>query len=208
MVRVTCTLRDDGAKFNPLLFQEAYDRRKLERKLTLLASGRALPRAEVDLRPILVPTPATAPGPLYRWFDQLLADAEVGAIFNWDDNVAHESRQRVWSDDVTFWGDGRIDLRRANVDVLEAMLEDIGPGLAKLLLAPAPADRSANALQAALVPIDAEIRQRVAARLTYDAMRYAITIDTAAGGDHRRWYVVARIDSGEVDILHRSQLTW
>ena len=59
-----------------------------------------------------------------------------------------------------------------------------------------------------LLAVDAEIRGRVAARLTFDAERYAVEIKTSIHADRRRWYVVAHIHAGEIDVWHRSRLTW
>ncbi len=92
--------------------------------------------------------------------------------------------------------------------VLEAVLEDIRPGLAKKMLAARPADRSVNFLPTALTSVDAEIRQRVASRLTFDAHHYALRIDTTIDADRRRWYVVAQIHKGRVNVLHRAPITW
>ena len=206
-VAVHCTIYDDAAKFNPNAFQRCDRQPLLKRKLTSLASRRSLPRATVDLKPLLTRR-SDGSGTLYRWYDQFLSGVEPGSMFRWNEELEDHRQRPVWSDVVTFWGDGRIDLRRVDQDVLEAVLEDIRPGLARLLLAARPADRSIDFAEAALTRVHAEIRQKVAARLTYDAHRYAIRMDTAIGADRRRWYVVAEMNDAEVSVLHRSRLTW
>ena len=70
-----------------------------------------------------------------------------------------------------------------------------------------PTDRSVNFLPTALTSVDAEIRQRVASRLTFDAHHYALRIDTTIDADRRRWYVVAQIHNGRVNVLHRAPIT-
>lgn len=205
-VAVECTLRDDAAKFNPLLFAKPHQQVQLVRKLDTLAVRKSLPSAQVTLRPIVVESSSESQ-PLYRWFDQILHSVEPGALFNWDENSGVESRP-VWSDVLTFWGDGRIDLRRVDVVLLEAALSDIRPGLARQMLSVRPKDRALDFTRTALIKVHAEIRQRVAARLTFDARRYAIRMDTSIGPDRRRWYVVAEMDPDKLNVLHRSQLTW
>ncbi len=206
-VGARCTIRDDAAKFNPIWFQRPDQELLLLQRLGALQTRRGLPPATVRLQPIICDRGETD-GRLYWWYDQILSDVSPGMVFpiaQQDDVIAPSP---VWSDVVTFWGDGRIALRRVDLDVLEAALEDIQPGLAKILLSARPSDPSVDFTQTALIGVNAEIRQRVAERLALRAHRYAITIDTAIRGDHRRWYVVARIDKGDVTILHRSRQTW
>ena len=205
--RIECVIRDDGAKFNPLPFQEPHPPPRLARKLSTLGAKLGLPRAKVKLRPVVGDSTDSALR-RYRWYDQILSDVEPGVLFRWDESVGDYLTKPVWSDVITFWGNGRIDLRRAQADVLEVALEDIRPGLGRTILSARPDDPSIKLLQTALIGVHAEIRQQVAARLTYDARRYAIRIDTIIGADRRRWYVVARIDGNEISIQHRSQLTW
>lgn len=206
-VVVTCAVRDDGARFNPLQFQDDPQRPRLERKLALLATKLSLPPARVELRPIV--TERARPAAVrYRSYDQLLDDLEPESIFRWDERVDSERGKLAWSDVVTLWGDGRIDLWRANEPVLEAVLEDIRPGLGRAMLATRSVKPSQDLLAAALTRVDAEIRQEVAARVTYDARRYALRIDTTIHADRRRWFIVATIHEGRVKVLHRSQLTW
>lgn len=205
-VLVRCVMRDDGVKFNPLRFSAPSDRSRLERKLELLATRSHLPDVRVDLQPILSETKADKSTSLYRWFDQLFSEVEPGELFRINEDESSPSA--AWSDVVTFWGDGRVDLRRASPEVLEAALEDIRPGLAKSIIAKRKPPPAINVLEQALVDIDAEIRQEAASRLTYDARRYAVTIDTKVGGDRRRWYVVVTINDKLMVLHHRSQMLW
>lgn len=206
-VTVRCTIRDDAAKLNPLMFQRPDQQPKLVRRLTALGVYRSLPPAKVSLKPV-VTTSSSWTGAVYHWYDQILTDIEPGMVFQWNEDPGGSYSAPVWSDAVTFWGDGRIDLRRVDANVLETALQDIRPGLAGLLLAARPADRSVNFLQTALTRVHAEIRQQVATRLTYNGRRYAVRINTTVNADTRRWYIVARIEDGKALVLHRSQLRW
>ncbi len=202
-VTVVCTVRDDAARFNPRPLQRPDQQHKLERALTMLGPRRALPTVKVSLRPVVTKSSASSEA-VYHWFDQLLTDVEPGALFRWDEQIDRS----VWSDVITFWGDGRIDLRRVDEAVLEAALSDIRPGLARILLAARGADRSIDVRAKAMIGVPGEIRNRVAERITFDARRYALRIDTVVHADRRRWYVVANIIDGEIQVHHRSQLTW
>lgn len=206
-VEVHCVLGDDAAKFNPVLFQRPDQNAMLTRKLNTLAQRKGLTAASVSLQP-LSGTPNSVRGaPLYRWFDQLLIDAEPNAFFRWTTYEADRSTP-VWSDLVTFWGDGRADLRRANADVLEAVLEDIQPGLARALLKSRPAERSANFLPTALIDVPAELRATVMNRIGFDLRRYCLRLQTGVTADRREWYFVQQMDGRTSRELHRSQLTW
>lgn len=207
IVKVQCTIRDDGAKFNPRLFERPDQQRRLARKLTLLANTKRLPPARVGLRPTVTSNTSES-GSLYRWFDQILTNIEPGMLFPWNKGDADSDPGLVWSNAVTFWGDGRVDLRRVDMDTLEVVLEDIQPGLGRRMLSARPADRSVDFRQSALSRIPAELRQKVAARVTYNGGRYAIQIDTMIHADRRRWYVVAQFNGGDFSVLHRSRLTW
>lgn len=205
---VRCSLGDDAAKFNPVLFQRPDQTSILTRKLKLMAERKALRTAEVSLRPLVADSGATKGAGLYRWFDQLLDDMEPGVLFRWTGNDSQEVDAPVWSDVMTFWGDGRIDLRRVDSDVLETVLEDLQPGLAHSMLKARTADRSVNFLPTALIDVPAELRSSVTERIGYDLRRYALRIQTAVGSDRRQWYVVLRADGRSTKVLHRSQPTW
>lgn len=199
---VHCTLTDDAAKFNPNLFQRSDQEALLIRKLNLLGQQHGL-QSRTLLQPIRADKDVQ--GARFQWFDQLLTGVEPGEIFRLDGSIVGTP---VWSDVVTFWGEGKIDVRRVAPQVLEATLEDIQSGLAAKILATRNADRSADFLAAALVTVPAENRQKVSDRLTFDAKRYSLSIETKIGADVRRCYVVARIDRNKIDVLHRSAITW
>jgi hypothetical protein len=205
-VRVSATIQDDAAKFNPYRFQRSEQDVLLERKLGHIQAMGGLPATSVKLRPLPVERGNDA-AHAYRWFDQLLDDVQPGAVFDWGEESG-EPQRRCWSDAVTLWGDGRVALRRVRREVLEAALEDIRPGLAGKLLRHRLSDRAINFLSEALAEVDAEVRDRVAQRVTFDAHRFAIVVETAIEGDRRGWYVVAEIADGDVAVLHRSRMTW
>lgn len=204
-VAVRCTIRDDADKLNPILWQRDDQQSTLVRKLQSVQSGLGLPRARFQLRPMLAES-ADHPGPRYHWFDQLLFAESAEGFFRWDEE--NSERSAVWSDVLTFWGDGRVALRRASPAVLEAALEDLRPGLGRILLAARGKEPGVDFMPAALTRVDAELRPQVAARVTFDAQRYALRLDTTLGGDRRRWYVVAEVRDHALNVLHRSRVTW
>jgi len=207
-VMVHVVLGDDAAKFNPILFQRPDQMSVLARKLNELAARKALRVAQVSLRPLVVDSATRAGAGLYRWFDQILVDAEPGVLFRWPEGALQEVDAPVWSDVATFWGDGRVDLRRVDADTLETALEDLQPGLARSILKARPADRSVNFLQTALIDVPAELRSAVSGRIGYDLRRYALRIETAVDSDRRQWYVVLQAEGQSARVLHRNQLTW
>lgn len=202
---VRCVVDDDGGKFSPVLFQRDDQRDSLERKLKLLAWHTGLSSSYVHLRPLMTPHgDAVGHGERrYRTFDQLIDASGAVEIFHLAGAPA-----TTWSDVLTLWGDGRIDLRRAPEAVLESALEDLRPGLGRELLARRPPDRSSDFREAALARIDAELRPAVAARITFGGRRYALDVDTAIGADRRRWYLVVEAGEESVHVLHRSAVTW
>ncbi len=210
-VAIACDIRDDGAKLNPALWPRDDQKDKLIRKLEGLALSRNLAGTTVRPRPTRPPrltTPnAGNQGSRYIWFDQLFQDLPAGMLVGWQDDMDNGDDESVWSDVLTLWGSGRVDIRRTTHDILEAALEDIRPGLGSALLAQRSADRSVNFLQGALATLDGDVRQKVAQRVAFDLRRYAITIETGIGGDRRRWYVVAQ-GGEDLHVLHRSQIRW
>ncbi len=203
---VRCVLRDDASKFNPNLFPRADQQNILRRKLSLLRDQLSLPPVQPLIKPLSTKN-ASAAGAVFYGFDQLFTGIAPGAIIRWS-NDSGADVSNVWSDMITFWGDGRVNLRRVNETVLEAVLEDVEAGLGRRILDARTTDRTMNFLQAGLIGVSAEIRERVASRLTIDSHRYSIMIETSLEADRRRWLVVAVIDQGEFQLLHRSQLTW
>jgi hypothetical protein len=205
-VVANCVIQDDGAKFNPRLFQRDDQYTTLQRKLTTLSQDLGLPAAGIKLRPIQSQS-SEEPTDRYQWFDQVVHEASPTSLFHWEEYHG-ASAQPVWSDALTFWGDGKVDVRRAPAAVLEATLDDLRPGLGRAIYAARAQDPSANFLAAGLAKVEAELRQQAAGRLTFNAHRYALTIDTRINADRRRWYIIAHIDGNQVTILHRSRITW
>ena len=200
-ISVAAFIQDDGSKLSLLPWSLESDGAKLTHKLAMLGGSFSLSTPRIELRPLEVGTTRLQ---RYRWFDQLFTDAQPGQFIRLDDH----RENKVWSDAVTFWGDGRIDLRRVSAQVLEVALEDIQPGLASRILAARPKGLADNALDVALTPVHAELRQQVASRLAYNLHRYSLELTTSAHADRKRWYIVATIQKGRCDVLHRSQVTW
>lgn len=204
-VHVYCRITDDGAKFNPNLFPRPDQANLLARKLIMLATRSGLQAAALNPRPIVTEYGST-PGRRYASLDQIV-DGDGALVHHWQ--IADYQRPNfAWSDVLTCWGDGRVDLRRAGRDALEAALDDLAPGLSSKLLAARPAQPGVNYLQAALERVDAGIRPQVAQRITGNAHRYAVRLNTDIEGDVRRWYVVATIKNSKAIVLHRSRVTW
>lgn len=202
-VVAVCTITDDATKLDPNRWPRPDQGVVLARKLRALGDRRGLP-GRVEIKPVSVDSP-DKPGRPYHGFDQLVADADPMSLMPWG---AQEGESPTWSDVVTLWGDGRIALRRADPEILDIVLEDIRPGLGRALLADRPRRRDVDFVQTALIRVDAELRQRVAERITFDARRYALAITTIVGGDRRHWYVVAGVEKGRLTVLQRSQVTW
>jgi hypothetical protein len=202
-VFLQCRIHDDAAKFNPRLFGLVGQEHLLSRTVAELGGRLAMPPAKIDLQPTL--TLDSQSRPTYVWFDQFFADLDPGALLPLD---WHDRTHRTWSDALTLWGDGRVDLRRASVDVLNAALADLQPGLAAAMLSVRPTDKSRDFLQTALAKAPAEIREQVAARVGFDLRRYSIYLETSIAGDRRSWYIVAQHGSKGLSILHRGQVSW
>lgn len=200
-------IADDAAKFDPRMFQRPGDEHKLIRALDTLRMRFRLPDVAVSLKPQLA---AAEVGPVrrYHWYDQLLTDVKPGAVFRLQAPQDAIQPRPVWSDAVTFWGDGRVDLRRVTAPALEAALSGLRPGLTRQILARRPRDPAMDFTQSALTAVEAELRTSVAARLTFDAKRYAIEMTTHVEDETRRWYVVATITETDLTVHHRSRITW
>lgn len=200
-VHVSAFLRSDAGKLNPTRWQRFDQQGLLSRKLMGLQQ-----RFLLSGRPQLQPILSEEAGGRYRWFDQVIGDAEPESFFPWGERRG-ASDPSVWSDVLTFWGDGKIDLRYAGADVLESALDDLRSGLGATLLT-AKSTKSKDAITAALFGIPEDIRNQVAECLTYDSKRFAIQLQTSIGGDRRRWFIVASLGGEKPQVLHRSQLTW
>ncbi len=200
----TCDVRvrvtDDGAKFDVNAFADDGSERQLKRKLRRLARSVRMPMPELDIRPVVDEEALDRRIP---WFDQLFDHVQPTEVFRWDDT----SVDAVWSDVISCFGSGRVDLRRASLPVLSAMLDDLDRGLARRLLQ----DRNRNSdskTSTVLADLAPGIQSEVQSRIGYDLQRYALSITTSIGGDTRRWYVVATINESGTDIHHRGQLQW
>lgn len=204
---VECRLRDDSARFNPRFFQKDSDQTLLSRKLNLLLTDHGL-GGRVTLQPLAKKQDSEKTETRYVWYDQLLSCVQPGDFFLWDVPTGGPSNKVVWSDVVTLWGDGRVNTSRASEAVLHAALDDIRPDLARLIVKARRKNSTDDPALSALRDVPAELRGRVHERVTVDAVRFAIRLDTRVGHDHRRWYVVAEIKTGDMEVLHRSQLTW
>lgn len=202
-VHVQALLRSDAAKLNPTHWHRPDQQGVLLRKLSTLQQRFSL-SGRPDLRPI-----AGDESPMrYRWFDQIVGDADPESFFRWDEQRSVSGSDTVWSDVITFWGDGKIDLRFANADMLEAVLEDLRPGLAGTILSAKKANPARDVMASAPANVSDDIRNQIAERLTFNAKRFAIRLQTSIGADRRQWYLVVNLGGEKPQVLHRSQLTW
>lgn len=197
-VHIACRVTNDGAKLDVGAFAD--DQRGLKRALQTLARGAGMDDDAIAPTPIDIGQ-GNAARP-YVWFDQLLDNPGPGTIFRWGEDTS-----LVWSDVVTCFGSGRVDVRRAPRMVLEAALNDIDRTMAGKLVAVRRKSPGADP-RSALASYDGDLRRRTETRLDYDMHRYALTMDTAIGADKRRWYVVATITEDAIDVHHRGPITW
>jgi hypothetical protein len=209
-------IQDDAAKFDPAAFPEKDQQDLLGRKLRRLMQAERLPSVAFDFRPMASPVRRPAPAirpsaqpKVYLWFDQLFTPAGPHEVFRWSEEALEpSSRDPVWSDRVTLWGDGRVDVRRAPQAVLEAMLDDLNVGLAADIVAARSASRNPDVVQQALAGLGQSVRAQASGRIAYGLNRYALTIHTSIGRDRRRWYVVATCSQARAAVHHRSPITW
>ena len=204
-------VRDDGAKFDVAAFAQKQQKRLLETKLQSLERALHLPRLRIRLQPI--DTPEASTYRRYVWFDQLFDAPYAHRIFTVTDTTAHPPR---WSDAVTLFGDGRLDLRRAESEVIDAMLGDLVPGLGRQL--PPIAQRNARNARDLLTDVLADLDERTAntllARVSWDVGRYALGLRTAIRTDDgresdvRRWYVVATLGQTKPTVHYRGLIRW
>ena len=208
---VELRLRDDGAKFDVAAFAQERQQRSLETKLKTLERALRLPRLRARLQPI--DSSASSSLRRYVWFDQLFDAPYAHRIFTVTDTARHPPR---WSDAVTLFGDGRLDLRRAESEVIDTMLGDLVPGLGRQL--PPVAQRNARNARGLLTDVLADLDERTAkallARVTWDVGRYALGLRTAIRSrdgresDVRRWYVVATLGQTEPIVHYRGLIRW
>ncbi|MBN1510669.1 MAG: hypothetical protein JXB13_01520 [Phycisphaerae bacterium] len=203
---VWCRIADDGGKFNVAAFATPEQDRTLASNLRRLQRSLSLPAARVDLRPSEA-GPDEPAVPRYVWFDQVLADRSPDGVFRDPADASEDTL--AWSDVVTFFGDGRVDVRRARPEVLRAVLADVGPQAADAILAARHHATESATLAELLQKVGPEDRERVQSRIALDLQRYALTIETRIGSDCRRWYVVATLAHGRVQhVNYRGQIVW
>lgn len=206
---VRVLIQDDGAKFNVLPWAEERSLTLLRRKLETLGRDLGLPALTIEPRLVRFDgqEASSKPSPVRPargsealvTFDQLFREAPAPAVFHW--HLEADALEPVWSDYVSLFGDGRMDLKNADRKLVELALGDIRAGLK-------PSPRGAGAADDAWAGLGPGTRSRVAARTGYGLDRYALTLQTAIGSDVRRWYVVATLKNGAMTLHHRRQITW
>lgn len=202
---VHCRVAYDAAKLDVTAYAGKGQTVMLERKLRDLGRRMDLPDVKVDARPIHKSWRKRERLASYVWFDQLFVDPEVGAYFNTIYPEASESEPVSWSDVVTLWGDGRVDVRYAPDDVLRVVLSDVDRSAAEQIIA-ARAEGDENPMPRDL---DGSIDKQVRDRLTTNSNRYALTLETAIDADRRSWYVVAEVGGTRIRKIHyRGQVRW
>ncbi|MCP4589436.1 MAG: hypothetical protein GY842_01700 [bacterium] len=210
--RMSGVIVSDAAKFNVAAFAGEKDRGLLERKLEALGRRLELPPVRIDLRPVQSRGSRGGGGPRYRWYDQLFRNPVPETIHSWREQQTagnEGSAGLAWSDVVTLFGDGRVDVRYAHPEVLRIAIEDLDPGAAQAIAEQRTRNEKASEGGKALNGLRAPVRRRVEARLGEQINRYAITIETAVNADRRRWYVVASIAGGRVEqVCYRGQIRW
>jgi hypothetical protein len=199
--RVSCRVTDDGAKLDVGAFADESLDRALHRKLVSLTRRFDLQTASIALRPVV---DEVDPGKrAYLWFDQLFANDARHELFR----LRAEQEQVVWSDLITCFGSGTVDIRRARIGVLAVLFDDVDRALPRRIAA-LRSKREPNVIQRVLQQVDPDRRDAARARISWDLERYALEIDTAIRGDCRRWYVVASIDEDKAKVHYRGQVRW
>lgn len=198
---VSCRVTDDGAKLDVSAFADGPHHRDLQRKLVSLARRFGLETAGIALRPV---TDEVDPDKRrYLWFDQLFADDARHELFRPDG----QQEQVVWSDLITCFGSGLVDIRRARTGVLAVLFDDLDRALPRRIAAlrrkPGP-----DVIQRILQQVDPDRRDAARARIGWDLHRYALEIDTVIRGDRRRWYVVATLNNDTAEVHYRGQIRW
>lgn len=164
-VQVSLRIQDDSAKL-PL---------PLVAGLPVAARGAALDRLAV-----LAGLSAAEPAASARWagcIEDLFEAPTEAALFGRGDRPG-------WIDWVTPLA-GPVNLRRASIAVLEALLLDIRPGLGDELAA-----RDAEAQRDLLAGLPPAEARRAGERLGGDTRRWSLLIRTAIGPEARRRYVI------------------
>ncbi len=213
---VRCRIGSDAGKLNVNAFGRDEDRPTLRRKLIRLGQRLDLPDVRVQLSPVRKRYIENAAGqrinlPAYITFDQLFGRRTIYGVFRLDesDRRNEQANRLEWSDVVTLYGDGRVDLRYVNPEVLKVVLDDVAPGVHRQIIEYREhAGRSLN-LTKALATCPTDKRNAIRKRLGLDIARYAFTIETAIDNDRRRWYVVAGAQNGNITgVYYRGRITW
>lgn len=214
----TCTIMSDASKLSVRAFERREDRILLARKLTSLQQRLSLANAEVRLQPTLERASGRGAGQVrmrgerYLWFDQLFENTAPEAYFVPATFQAMESGPRApdcWSEAVTLWGDGRVDVLSANHAVLRVLLDDVDPTAADAVLNARNDPRKPDPLAVVLNDCDENTRRELQRRLGRGIARYALYIQTTIETDQRHWYVVTDLSdaSGGV-VYYRGQVQW
>lgn len=202
---VRCRVANDAAKLDVAAFADEGQKNLLERKLRDLARRMDLPEVHVDARPVHKNWRKRDRVASFVWFDQLFVAPEIGVTFSDLDTVIANPEQIVWSDVVTLWGDGRVDVRAAPDDVIRVVLADIDRGAAESIIE-ARRTGDGNLVQPDLPK---QVASQIQQRLTTSSNRYALTLETAINADRRTWYVVFDKRGELVGKVHyRGQVRW
>lgn len=201
-------VRSDGAKFDVAAFAAGKQDALLADKIRSVGRRKAIPAAAVDLQPIRQPLPGSRP---YLWFDQLFERPDPLAVFHWPSDARPGDR---WSDWITVFGTGKVDLQVADEPVLTAMLDDIQDGLGRQVLEnrPRTARSAADGVEIALEGIeDQKVRDAARSRLGWGLCRYSLQVVTSIGTDARVYYVVLTVPpdaEAPSQVLLRRQIRW
>lgn len=197
--RASCRVVDDGAKLDVAAFEN--DELLLQRKLKSLARVFNLAAVKFSTSPL--PSGSDISGRRYVWFDQLFTDVEAGTLLR----TSPTEDRAVWSDVLTCFGSGPVDVRRASEQLLAILLDDLDRSVARKIIRQR---RNAGPLSVPqmLQGLDPRISEQAAARITWGLNRYALEIDTAVRGDHRRWFVVATFGGDNLELHYRGQVRW
>ncbi len=211
---VELRIRDDGAKLPIAAFADPTRKgpnRLLEDKLRQLERRLRLPRLRIRLQPRLASEREQIRA--YVWFDQLFERPEGHRILAVTDT---ERQGACWSDALTLFGDGRLDLRRAKPEVIDVALGDLVPGAGRRVppVSNRQADNAQDLLRNVLANTTERTRNELLRRVTWDAGRYALNIrtsirtDDTRESDIRRWYVVATLGGSGPQIHYRGKIEW
>ena len=208
-LRVSLVFADEQAKLNVPALLARTDRPTAEGVIGTLLHGRGL-SPPVRLEPFdLEPTTDSEDGDEYRWpliasFDQVLVDADPDALVgklsdaspanmgsrSYQNGVAPEGDGGI-VDGLTLWGDGKVNIRVARMDVLRAALSpDLG--FAQVFrIVELRRDRPDAGLNDILSQLELsdQQRQRMEQRLTDSSDTHSLWI-VVSNGD-RRWHHMA-----------------